>query len=150
MSDRLLRTTLTVNAILTAITGALAAGLSALAAGPLGIPSTLLQVVGLALLPYAVMLWVFSTREPLRPWEARLATAGDLAFVAGSFVAIAVVHGMTTWGRLVVAAVALVVADLAVLQWVGIRRLSGAAPAVGVTSEVTPAGSPTGRRPAVR
>lgn len=148
MSDRLLRTTLTVNAALTAITGALTAGLSALAAEPLGIPAGLLQVIGLSLLPYAAMLWVFSTHEPLRPREARLATAGDAVYVLGSFVAIAVAPDLTTWGRIVVAAVALVVADLAVLQWVGIRRMLGGTP-VASTSDVSPAGSPTGRRPVV-
>lgn len=138
MDDRLLRTTLTVNAVFSGLAGAGTAVLAGVLSEPLGIPAPILVGVGIALLPYAALLWRFRSREVLRPVEAWIAIASDTAWVLASAVvlSLAVVSPLGSW---VIGIVALGVADFAVLQYLGVRRLAG---------RVSPA--PTGRRPVAR
>lgn len=99
------------------------------AAGPLGevtgLPSPALRIVGLGLVPYAVLLYRWSRRRPLRRSEAWTAIAGDIGWVLGSIVLAATVT-MKTAGLVAVIAVAVIVADFAVAQILGLRRLEPA------------------------
>lgn len=137
--DRLLRTTLTVNAAFSGLAGLGTSALSGALADPLGIPQAVLVVVGLGLVPYAIMLRRFATGADLRASQAWIAIGADLAWVVASVAVLAVSPGgLTTLGHWVIGIVALGVADFALLQWMGVRRLDR-----GVT--VSPA--PTGRQP---
>lgn len=122
--DRLLRTTLTVNAAVSGVAGVATAALSGVLADPLGIPQPVLLAVGLALLPFVALLWRFGNAEDLGPRHARVAITGDIAWVLASVVVLAASpSGLTTLGHWVIGIVALGVADFAVLEWVGVRRL---------------------------
>ena len=128
--DATLRTALRANAICSALSGVtLAAGSGVL--GPwLGIPPATLVVVGLALLPWAVLLHRNAGRPELNAAEARLAVAGDLMWVVGSAAVLLLDPiGFTTAGKVVVAVVALMVADFAIWQSIGLGRLRRAATA---------------------
>lgn len=140
--DRLLRNTLTANAAFSGLTGLATAVLSGALADPLGIPQPILVVVGLGLVPYALLLRRFATDAQLRGQQAWIAIGADLAWVGASVLVLAVSPGsLTTLGHWVIGIVALGVADFAVLQWVGVRRLgTGDAP-------VSP--TPRGRQPVV-
>lgn len=141
MDDRLLRTTLTANAL---VSGAAAVAMIAMAGvldEPLGIAAPVLVAVGAGLLPWAVMLWRARSRDVLLPRDAVTAIAGDVAWVLASLVVVATSPGgLTAAGQWVVGVMALGVADFAVLQAVGLRRMR--------SRQVRP--GPTGRRPAVR
>ena len=57
MDDRLLRTTLSANAVLSGATGVGLASLAGVLDDPLGIPAPVLVLVGVGLLPWAASLW---------------------------------------------------------------------------------------------
>lgn len=140
MDDRLLRSTLTANALLSGAAGVLLVALAAVLDEPLGITTPALLVVGVGLVPWAVSLWWARSRETLLRREVLTAIVGDTAWVVGSVVVVVLAPaGLTALGQWVVGVTALAVGDLAVLQAVGLRRLSA-------TGRVRPA--PTGRRPA--
>lgn len=137
--DHLLRTTLTVNAVVSGLAGIATAAFSGLLAEPLGIPWPVLLVVGLALLPFVALLWRFARAEDLGPRQAHVAITGDVAWVLASAVVLAVSpSGLTTLGHWVIAVVAVGVADFALLEWMGARRLDH-------RTAVRP--TPTGRQP---
>lgn len=139
--DRLLRTTLTANAAFSGLAGLLTAAFSGVLAEPLGIPRALLVVVGLALVPYAVMLRRLATDGELPVSRARAVIGADLAWVVASVAVLAISPAsLTTLGHWVVGVVALGVGDFAVLQWVGLRRLAEGTTRLSST--------PTGRQPA--
>jgi hypothetical protein len=126
--DATLRTALRANAAFSALSGlVLAAGSGVL--GPwLGIPQATLVVVGVALLPWALLLHRSAARPAPSTAEARLAVAGDLAWVAGSAAVLLLDPiGLTTAGKVAVVVVALLVADFAVWQAIGLGRLRHAA-----------------------
>lgn len=139
--DRLLRTTLTANAAFSGLAGLVTAALSGVLAEPLGIPRAVLVVVGLGLVPYALMLRRFAADTALGPAQARIAIGADLAWVVASIAVLAVSPAsLTTLGHWVIGVVALGVGDFAALQWVGMRRLPDGA--TGLSS------TPRGRQPA--
>ncbi len=139
--DRLLRTTLTANAAFSGLAGLGTAALSGVLAAPLGIPQVVLVVVGLGLVPYAIMLRRFATDADLRAWQAWVAIAADLAWVVASGAVLAISPAsLTTLGHWVVGVVALGVGDFALLQWVGVRRLPDGTARLSST--------PRGRQPA--
>ena len=65
--------------------------------------------------------------RPCREGWARLIFAGDLAWVAGSVLVLALPAAWTTAGIAGIVVVALIVADLAILEYLGLRRLGTAA-----------------------
>ena len=141
MNDHLLRTTLTANAVVSGLAGVGMAALAGLLSDPLGIPVPALVAVGLGLLPWATMLWWARSRDVLLRRDARTAIGGDVAWVLASVVVISLSPGeLTTAGQWVVGLMALGVADFALLQALGLRRLT--------SGRVSP--TPTGPRPAAR
>jgi hypothetical protein len=90
------------------------------AAAPIGdlmelLPS-LLVVVGIALVGYGAALRAASRRRPFPRGVAWLATAGDLAWVAGAVVLVAIPGTMSGNGKALVAALSVAVAGFAVVQ----------------------------------
>ena len=55
-----------------------------------------------------------------------LASAGDLAWVAGSVLVLALPASWTTAGVVGIVVVAVIVADIAILEYLGLRRISTA------------------------
>lgn len=122
-TSRLLPRVLAVNGAATAASGLVALLGAGLLDGPLGVATPLLVVVGAGFLAYAALLLRWSRRDPVAPAAAWSAIVGDAAYVAASVaIAAAPPAGLTTLGRWTVALLALAVADLAVLQYVGLRR----------------------------
>jgi hypothetical protein len=73
----------------------------------------------------ALCAWIAS-RPTLPEGWARLIFAADLAWVAGSVLVLALPASWTTAGIAGIGVVALIVADIAVLEYLGLRRLGGA------------------------
>ena len=123
MDTRLLRNTLTVNAVATAASGA-AMALGAVPLAPLvGLPGPWpLFAFGAALVAFALYVWRVG-REPVDLVQARAVFVMDVAYVVASF---ALVAGwpqlLSPLGRLGVALLADVVAVFALLELVGLRR----------------------------
>ena len=135
-SDRLLRRTLWGNAVFSVISGAglaLFAGPFARAAAhtPLEVAGLdlplIFELLGLGVIAFgALCAWVAS-RPTLPRGLARLIFAADLAWVAGSVLVLALPAAWTTAGIAGIVVVALIVADLAILEYLGLRRLGTAA-----------------------
>jgi hypothetical protein len=122
MVSRLLKPTLTANAASSAITGvALVAGAAPLS-GWLGIPAWLSIVVGAGLLAFAVGV-ARVARNPL-PSGVRQVIAADVAWVIGAAAVIVGFPGsMSTAGLWALGIVTVAVADFAILQTLGLRRM---------------------------
>lgn len=126
-SDRLLRRTLTANAVFSTICGLCLIVFAAPLAALMGtVPTWLLVTVGIALFPFAIGLFVNARRKEISLSEARLVVIMDFGWVAGSIGVIALyADQLTLAGMDVILAVAAVVAVFGVLQTIGIRRLEG-------------------------
>jgi hypothetical protein len=134
-SDRLLRRTLWGNAVFSVASGA---GL-AIFAGPfaraaahapvevLGLDlAIVLELLGLGVIAFgALCAWVASCETLPEGW-ARVIFAADLAWVAGSALVLALPAAWTTAGIAGIVVLALIVADLAILEYLGLRRLGTA------------------------
>jgi hypothetical protein len=132
VSDRLLRRTLWGNAVFSAISGAalaLFAGPFAAAASSaevsvlgLGLPA-LLQLLGGGVIAFGgLCAWV--ARQPtLSRGLAQAIFAADIAWVLASVLVLALPAAWTTAGVAGIVVLALIVADLAVLEYLGLRRL---------------------------
>jgi hypothetical protein len=133
--DRLLRRTLRANAAFSVLSGAALA----VFAGPLaGLaahrPTTLaglelamvFELVGLGVVAFGILCgWIASRPAIPRGW-ARAVLAADLAWVLASVLVLALPATWTTAGIAGIVVVALVVADIAVLEYLGLRRLGPA------------------------
>ena len=134
-SDRLLRRTLWGNAVFSIVSGAVLA----IFAGPFariaahapvevaGLDLAIVfELLGLGVIAFgALCAWVAS-RETLPEGWARVIFAADLAWVAGSVLVLALPATWTTAGIAGIVVVALIVADLAILEYLGLRRLGTA------------------------
>jgi uncharacterized membrane protein HdeD (DUF308 family) len=134
-TDRLLRRTLWGNAAFSVVSGAILA----IFAGPfarlaaqapvsvLGLDlATIFVLLGVGVIAFgALCAWVAS-RDPLPEGWARMIFAADLAWVAASVLVLAIPATWSVAGFVGIAAVALIVADLAILEYLGLRRLNSA------------------------
>lgn len=134
-SDRLLRRTLWCNAIVSVGSGAALAAF----AGPLASIATRepVSVMGLDLASLFAMLglgfavfgalcaWVASRPSLPQAW-ARAIFAADASWVMITLVVLALPASWTTVGFAGIAVVGLVVADLAILEYLGLRKISAA------------------------
>ena len=134
-SDRLLRRTLWGNAIFSVVSGAVlaifAAPFAAIAAHDpttgLGLDLAIIfELLGLGVIAFGALCAWIASRETMPQGWARLIFAADLAWVAGSVLVLAVPASWTTAGIAGIVVVALIVADLAILEYLGLRRLSAA------------------------
>lgn len=131
-TDRLLRRTLWGNALFSVVCGA---GL-ALFAGPLARAAAhepvtalgldlaaLVMLFGLGVIAFgALCAWVAS-RETLPQGWARAILAADIAWVAASALVLVLPVTWTAAGIAGIVVLALIVADLAILEYLGLRRL---------------------------
>lgn len=134
-TDRLLRRTLWGNAVFSIVSGAVLA----IFAGPFAeiaahAPVTVLgldlaivfELLGVGVIAFgALCAWV-ATRETLPQAWARVIFAADLAWVAASVLVLALPATWTMAGFIGIVAVALIVADIAILEYLGLRRLGTA------------------------
>ena len=84
--------------------------------------TTNLMSMGIGLLVFAVILMLFSRKNPIKLGDAWIAVIMDAVWVAGSYPLLFVMP-FSTSGKWVVAIVAEVVTAFALLQWLGIRRI---------------------------
>lgn len=91
----------------------------------LGLDATLvLQIVGAGLALFGADLLHQATRKRLVTWRALLASGGDFAWVAGSFIILIFFTGLlSSQGQIAVASVAAVVSFFGWLQIIGILRV---------------------------
>ena len=131
----LLRRTLWGNAVFSVVSGAVLAifaGSLASAAthGPLSVAglelAIVLELLGVGVVAFgAVCAWVAS-RDCLRQGWARAIFAADIAWVAASVLVLALPASWTTAGVAGIVVLAVIVADLAILEYLGLRRLGSA------------------------
>lgn len=131
-SDRLLRRTLWGNAAFSVISGAALA----VFAGPFARAATdapvsvlgldlaiLFELLGVGVVAFgALCAWIASRAELPQGW-ARLILAADIAWVAGSVLVLALPASWTTAGIAGIVVLAAIVADLAILEYLGLRKM---------------------------
>lgn len=114
---------MTGNAVFSALTGLVVAFGSGRLDDWLGVDARLLVLLGVGLVVYALDL-VWSTRSPDRlAIGGRVAVAADAGWVVGAVALVAATDVLTPSGETDLVVVTLVVAGLAVAQWIGLRRL---------------------------
>lgn len=133
-SDKLLRRTLWGNAVFSIASGAILAIFAGPFAGAAAhAPVTLLgldlvivlELLGVGVIGFgALCAWVASRPTLPQAW-ARVIFAADIAWVVGSALVL-LVPSWTTAGIAGIVVVALIVADLAILEYLGLRRLGAA------------------------
>ncbi|TAJ42521.1 MAG: hypothetical protein EPO55_01605 [Reyranella sp.] len=134
-ADRLLRRTLWGNAAFSVISGAVLAAF----AGPfaraatdapvsvLGLDLALLfGLLGVGVVAFGALCAWIASRSHLPQGLARLIFAADIAWVAGSVLVLALPASWTTAGIAGIVVLALIVADLAILEYLGLRRMRAA------------------------
>ena len=134
-TDRLLRRTLWGNAVFSVVSGAVLAAFAGpfakiAAHGPVALMGLDLAIVfellGVGVIAFgALCAWVAS-RETLPQAWARVIFAADIAWVVGSVLVLALPATWTMAGFVGIVVVALIVADLAILEYLGLRRLGAA------------------------
>ncbi|MBY0318789.1 MAG: hypothetical protein K2X72_08715 [Reyranella sp.] len=134
-TDRLLRRTLWGNAVFSVVSGAVLAAF----AGPfariaahepvsvLGLDLAIVfELLGVGVIAFgALCAWVAS-RETLPLAWARVIFAADLAWVVASVLVLAVPATWSMAGFVGIGVVALIVADFAIMEYLGLRRLGAA------------------------
>jgi hypothetical protein len=125
----LLRRTLTINAIVSAVSGAGTLLFAQPLATFMGIAQpAVLVVLSVVMLAFAAFAWLTRTETPLKRLNAWLIFWGDEVWVLGGLLVVfADVGRLTDGGKIVVLVTVLIVADFALFEWIGLRR--GKAPA---------------------
>jgi hypothetical protein len=124
----LLRRALLGNAVFSAICGALIVMFDGSLASLMTHVQYRLWPLGAMLLGFSATLLWFSTRPTVSSAWVNSVIAADLAWVAGTVVLLAGWHGvLTVTGTWILATIGLLVFAFAELQWLGLRRLKGAA-----------------------
>jgi hypothetical protein len=129
----LLTRTLTANAVFSALSGVVLAVFSVPLADWLGIPTWIAIAVGVGLVGFAAS--VYSIARNPKPALVKQVIASDIGWVVGAAVLIiGFPDAMSTEGLWTLGLVSLVVADFAVLQWLGLRRVTESASSTAVTA----------------
>jgi hypothetical protein len=134
-SDRLLRCTLWGNAAFSVISGAALA----VFAGPFARAATdapvsvlgldlaiLFGLLGVGVVAFGALCAWIASRSELPQGLARFIFAADIAWVAGSVLVLALPASWTTAGIAGIVVLAAIVADLAILEYLGLRKLNAA------------------------
>src|SRR5215469_672416 len=126
MSDKqkLLRRALQGNALFSMISGAFILAINRGLVEFLGLPSNAsLTPLGIGLLGYVVWLLWNAKREKIRILDAWIAVILDIVWVVGSYALLLAVR-FSSGGKWAVVLVAELVFLFAVMQWLGLRRVS--------------------------
>ena len=122
MTDRLLRRALLGNALFSAVSGVTLLLRAAPLSNALELPVWLLTVIGVGLLPFAGIVALIA-RDPDLP-STRAVIGADIAWVVvAAAVLVTVGSSMAPSAAITLGIVTVAVADFAVLQWVGLRRV---------------------------
>lgn len=134
-SDRLLRRTLWGNAAFSVISGAALAVFS----GPFARAATdmpvsvlgldlaiLFELLGVGVVAFGALCAWIASRPELPLGLARFIFAADIAWVAGSVLVLTLPASWTTAGIAGIVVLAAIVADLAILEYLGLRKISAA------------------------
>jgi hypothetical protein len=134
-SDRLLRRTLWGNAAFSVISGAALA----VFAGPFARAATdapvsvlgldlaiLFELLGVGVVAFGALCAWIASRPELPLGLARFIFAADIAWVAGSAAVLALPASWTTAGIAGIVVLAAIVADLAILEYLGLRKMRAA------------------------
>ncbi len=115
------------NAIFSGLAGlVLVVGASGLD-GWLGVDARLLAAIGLGLVVYAADLMWWSRSARWLVTGGRMAVVADLGWVVAAAALIAFTAVLTTQGEAALALVSVVIAALAAVQWMGLRKLAAGA-----------------------
>jgi hypothetical protein len=134
-SDRLLRRTLWGNAVFSVVSGAVGVAYATPFAAwathaPLSVAGLDLAVVfellGIGVVLFGVICGWVASRETLPQGWARVIFAADIVWVAASALVLVLPAPWTTVGIAGIVVVALIVADIAILEYLGLRRLGAA------------------------
>ena len=121
--QQLLRRALLANASFSTISGFVLVFAERWVVRLLGLPETIdLITLGIGLLVFAAVLVLFARKNPIKLLDAWIAVILDAAWVIGSYPLLFVVP-FSTSGKWVVGIVAEVVMVVALMQWLGIRRI---------------------------
>ena len=135
-SDRLLRRTLWGNAAFSVVSGAVLAAFAGPFAGVathgpievLGLDlAIVLELLGLGVVAFGALCGWAASRPNLPLDLIRFVFAADIAWVVASALVLALPATWTTAGIAGIVVVALIVADLAILEYLGLRRVGSAA-----------------------
>jgi hypothetical protein len=135
MNDRLLRRTLWANAVFSVISGAvLVAGAAPFARLATEAPVSLLgldlvvlfELLGVGVIAFGALCGWAASREILPRGLVQVIFVADIAWVAGSVLVLMLPAAWTGLGIAGIVVVALIVADIAVLEYLGLRRLNAA------------------------
>lgn len=91
-----------------------------------GLDAGVVRGAGLALLPIGLFMAWLGTRQAASAWFVHAVIAGNLAWTVKSFLLIGNAEEISPIGTAFVAAQAVAVAALALLEWVGLRKSSPA------------------------
>ena len=134
-SDRLLRRTLWGNAVFSVISGAVLVACAGPFASwathePLSVAGLELAIVfellGLGVALFGTLCGWAASRRTVPQGLARVIFAADIVWVAASALVLMLPAAWTGIGIAGIAVVALIVADIAILEYLGLRRLSAA------------------------
>ena len=81
------------------------------------------ELLGVGVIAFGALCGWVASRETLPQSWARVIFAADIAWVAGSVLVLALPATWTMAGVIGIVVVALIVADLAILEYLGLRRL---------------------------
>lgn len=119
----LLRFALTLDGVATGANGILYLAGAPLLDGWLGLPTGMLIAVGAALIVYGALVLRLATRPAMPRAAVAAVIAANALWVVDSLIALALDwFTPTTAGQILIAAQAVLVAGLAALQYVGLRR----------------------------
>jgi hypothetical protein len=122
-TQNLLRTALRGNALFSSISSAVILGMNRTLVKFLGLPSDAdLTALGIGLLAYAGWLLWNARRQKIRVVDGWIAIVLDMVWVVGSYLLLFGVK-FTSGGKWVMGLVAEMVFLLAVMQWLGLRRI---------------------------
>lgn len=128
--DHLLRRTLYGNAVFSVVSGAaLALFATSLARASVAAPglglSTVIALLGIGVVGFGAICWFIASRPEMPVALARIVLWADIGWVAGSALLLALAGpALTGWGFALIIGLAVVVADLAIFEWLGLRRLA--------------------------
>lgn len=130
----LLRRTLYGNAAFSVLSGAaLAIFAGSLAQATVAAPATVLGLqlgtvilmLGVGVISFGAICWFIASRSLMPVALARFILWADIGWVAGSALLLALAAPtLTGWGFALIIGLAVVVADLAIFEWLGLRRLA--------------------------
>lgn len=126
MNQGLLRKALLGNAAFSLLSAAIIVFFKNTLTGWLGISKDFdLLFLAISLVIFAAWLLGNAVRKQVKVMEARIAIAMDLAWVALS-IPVVILAPLSSGGKWMVTVVAEIVLSFALVQWIGIRRITGA------------------------